>query len=370
MKKNFGIPVMSLMGILLFTNCGDKKPAATQQGPPPPVAVNVYEVKEGSATYFDEYPGTVIALNEVEIRPQVSGYITGIFFKDGQRVSKGQKLYSIDQQQYQGSYDQALGNLNVAKANLARAQKDADRYTELAKQDAIAKQVLDHAIADVEANKMVVEAAKANLNGVQTNLRYTNISSPISGTIGISQVKLGASVVPGQTWLNTVSADDPLAVDFALDEKEIARFTQLQQKGTKPKDSVFMIQLPGGIVYNMPGSIGLIDRAVDPQTGTIKTRLIFSNKSNMLRAGMSCVVRIKNDGASNKVLLPYRAVIEQMGEYAVFVLGDSSKVTQRKILLGTRINENIVVRDGLKAGDKVVIDGVQKIRDGAVVKVN
>jgi len=155
-----------------------------------------------------------------------------------------------------------------------------------------------------------------------------------------------------------------------LDEKEIARFLQLQQKGTKQKDSVFTLQLPGGIVYEVPGSIALIDRAVDPQTGTIKTRLMFSNKSNMLRTGMSCVVRVKNDGASNKVLLPYRAVVEQMGEYAVFVLGDSSKVTQRKVLLGTRIKENIVVRDGLKAGDRVVIDGVQKIRDGVTVKVN
>lgn len=369
MKKNLGIPVMSLMGILLFSYCGDKKPAATQ-GPPPPVAVNIYEVKEGSATYFDEYPGTVTALVEVEIRPQVSGYVTGIFFKDGQRVSKGQKLYSIDQQQYQGSYDQALGNLNVAKANLAKAQQDADRYTELAKQDAIAKQVLDHAIADVQANKMLVEAAKANMNGIQTNLRYTTISSPISGTIGISQVKMGASVSPGQTLLNTLSSDDPLAVDFAVDEKEIARFTQLQQKDSKAKDSIFTLLLPGGMEYKVPGTISLIDRAVDPQTGTIKTRLVFPNKANMLRTGMSCIVRVKNDGATNKVLLPYRAVVEQMGEYAVFVMGDSSKVTQHKVLLGARINENVVVRDGLKAGDKVVIDGVQKLRDGAVVKVN
>src|SRR5207344_869075 len=132
MKKNFGIPAMSLMGILLFTNCGDKKPAATQ-GPPPAVAVNIYEVKEGSATYFDEYPGTVTALNEVEIRPQVSGYITGIYFKDGQRIEKGQKLYQIDQQQYRGAYEQAVAQKNESEANLAKVQQDADRYTELGK---------------------------------------------------------------------------------------------------------------------------------------------------------------------------------------------------------------------------------------------
>src|SRR4051812_13253320 len=139
MNNRFCFTGIMALSILLIASCGDKKPA---QGPqaPPAVPISVYTVTEGSATYFDEYPGTVTALTEVELRPQVAGYITGIHFQDGQRVTKGMKLYTIDQQQYQASYNQAVANLNVSKANLARAQQDADRYGDLAKKDAIAKQ--------------------------------------------------------------------------------------------------------------------------------------------------------------------------------------------------------------------------------------
>jgi RND family efflux transporter MFP subunit len=358
-----------LFVIVFIMSCGGKKDEAAKQQAPPPIAVNVADVTEGNATYYDQYPATVNALNEVEIRPQVSGSITGIFFKDGQHVVKGQKLYSIDQQQYRGQYEQAVANLNVTKANLAKAQQDADRYNELAKQDAIARQTLDHAVADLQSSKMSVEAAKANVSSVATNLKYANITSPLTGTIGISQVKLGAAVAPGQTVLNTVSADDPLAVDFAVDEKEIARFVTLQRNGMKPSDSIFTLLLPDGNAYTQSGSISVIDRAVDPQTGTIRMRLVFPNQQGMLRTGMSCTVRVKNAGNTPQVMIPYKAVVEQMGEYFVYVLGDSSKVAQHKVALGTRINDKVIVKSGVKAGEKIVVDGVQKVRDGAAVQI-
>src|SRR5690349_517425 len=204
----------TIIGALMFAACGGDKQAAAPP-PPPPVAVAVYQVQQEDAVYYDEFPGTVTALNEVEIRPQVSGYITGIYFKDGQRVSKGMRLYSIDQQQYRASVDQQVANLNVAKANLAKVQQDADRYADLAKKDAIARQTLEHAQADLQASKMQVAAAEAAVRNVNSTLRYSTITSPLTGTIGISQVKLGAAVAPGQTILNTVSSDNPLAVDFA-----------------------------------------------------------------------------------------------------------------------------------------------------------
>src|SRR3954468_11021281 len=150
--------------------CGDKK--APQPPAPPPVAIAVYQVQEENATYYDEYPGTITPLNEVEIRPQVSGYITGIYFKDGQHVTKGMKLYSIDQQQYRASVDQQIANLNVARANLARAQQDANRYADLAKQDKIARQVVDHAQVELQASKMQVAAPQASIRNVSTALRY------------------------------------------------------------------------------------------------------------------------------------------------------------------------------------------------------
>ncbi|MFP5041087.1 efflux RND transporter periplasmic adaptor subunit [Parasediminibacterium sp. JCM 36343] len=355
------------LSLLLLAACGDDK--SKTPPPPPPPTVSVYEVHQGSATYYDNYPATITALNQVDIRAQVSGAITGIYFTDGQQVTKGQKLYSIDEQLYSANLQQAGANLNVSKANLAKAQQDADRYNELAKHDAIAKQVLDHALADLQAQKMQLEAAKANYRSVETNVHYATIYAPFTGTIGISQVKLGTAVTAGSMVLNTVSTDDPIAVDFSVNEKEIYRFTQLEQKGSNPADSIFTLALPDGSIYPIPGKIALIDRAVDPQTGTIKTRLEFNNSKKYLRAGMSCNVRIKNNSNATQLLIPMKALLEQMGEYFVFVVGDSSKVVQKRITTGAIINDKIVVKDGLAENDKIVLDGVQKMKDGVKVKV-
>jgi len=320
------------------------------------------------ATYFDEFPGTVTALNQVDVRPQVSGYITGIFFKEGQHVEKGQKLYSIDQQPYLGAYDQAIANLNVAKANLSKAQQDADRYEELAKQDAIARQTLDHALADLESAKKQVEAAKANVFQVQTNLRYSTIYAPFGGTIGISQVKLGTSVSPGQTLLNTISSDNPMGVDIQAGDKQIARFILLQREKNNPKDSIFSIQLPGGVKYPFPGFISFLDRAVDPSTGTITIRLIFPNSQKVLKPGLTCNLRVRTTTPGNTIMIPYKAVVEQMGEYFVFAV-DSNKAIQRKVSLGARINDKVIVNDGLKVNQQIVSEGVQKLHDGSAIKV-
>ncbi len=356
-------------GLLMLAACGDKKDAKQQQqGPPPATPVAAYEVKEEDATYFDQYPATLTALNEVEIRPQVSGYITGIYFKEGQQVKKGMKLYSIDQRQYQAAYQEAIANLNSAKANTAKAQQDADRYNYLAKQDAIAKQTLDHAVADLQSSKMGVAAAEANVNSVKTTLSYSTIYAPLSGTIGISQFKLGAAIAPGQSVLNTISSNDPMAVDFAVDQKEIVRFSQLQQKGTSPGDSTFSLVLPDQSIFPYPGHIYFIDRAVDPQTGTITARVVFPNTKGLLKPGMSTNIRVKNNSAVQKVLIPFKAVTEQMGEYFVFAI-DSSKAVQKKVSLGTRINEKVIILSGLKAGEQIITEGTQKLKDGSPVKV-
>ncbi len=368
MNNRLCLTGITILSLLLITACGDKKPAGPPPAPPA-VAISTYQVIEGTATFYDQYPGTVTALNEVELRPQVSGYITGIHFKDGQRVTKGMKLYTIDQQQYQATYNQSVANLNVAKANLARAQQDADRYNELAKKDAIAKQTLDHALADLEASKMQVAASQANVQNVKSTLGYSVISSPLTGTIGISQVKLGAAVAPGQSILNTVSSDNPVAVDFAIDEKEISRFVQLQQQGAKSKDTTFRILMPDLTQYAEPGHVAFIDRAVDAQTGTIKVRVVFDNTKGKLKPGMSCTVTVQNNGNEQKILIPYKAVVEQMGEYFVYVVHDST-VTQSKVKLGTRINENVIVMEGLEPNLVIATEGIQKLKDGAKVKAS
>ncbi|PZR65269.1 MAG: hypothetical protein DI537_51295, partial [Stutzerimonas stutzeri] len=210
-------------------------------------------------------------------------------FKDGDKVKKGQRLYSIDAQTYDANYQNALANQAVQETNLVKAQKDADRYNELDKQDAIAKQQVDYANAALEAAKKQVDAAKATVRAVQANVRFASITAPFSGTIGISQVRMGTAVIAGSTILNTISTDDPMAVDFTVDQKDLYRFSMLQQQKKNGKDSTFTMAF-GSQLYPYPGTIALIDRAVDAQTGTIKTRLSFPNPKNTLRAGMNCTV--------------------------------------------------------------------------------
>jgi len=361
--KSTIFPIACLM-LLLATACGSKK----QQAPAasPPVAVTVEEVTSSDARYYDEYPGTVIALNQTELRAQVTGYVTGIYFKDGDIVRKGQALYSIDRQLYNANYEQAMANLQVQETNLTKAQKDADRYHELDKQEAVAKQQVDYADASLEAAKKMVSAAKANVNAVRANVNFATITAPFSGTIGISQVRSGTSVIAGQTVLNTISTDDPMAVDFAIDQSEVYRFSQLQQTRKTANDSTFSIAF-NNEVYPFYGNLSLVDRAVDPQTGTLKTRLVFPNSKKLLRSGMSTTVRVLNSGEQKAVTIPYKAVVEQLGEYYVYVLGDSSKVSQRKIVPGKQVGTNIIIRDGLTPGDKIVVQGIQNLREGAFV---
>lgn len=354
---------MSMM--LSLASCGNSKPPV-QQAPAVPVAI--YAVQAGNATYFDSYPATVTPLNQVDIKPQVAGNIINIFFKDGQHVNKGMKLYEIDQQQYKAAVDQAIANVDVAKANLAKAQQDADRYTDLSKQDAIAKQTLDHQLADLESAKKQVAAAQANVVSLQTNLKYSVIYAPFDGTIGISQVKIGTAVYQ-QTLLNSISTDDPMAVDIAIDQAQIPHFTEYMRKGTNPHDSLFTVALPDGSLYPYPGQLYLLDRSVDPQTGTLKVRFLFTNKLGELKPGLTTNLRVKHPSGDNTLLIPNKAVVEQLGEFFVFVAGPDNKALQRKVLLGTRINDKIVVRSGLQEGDKVITEGVQKLRDSSAIQI-
>lgn len=350
--------------LLIAAACGNKNPQGMQG--PPAVTVSVQPVTTGDAAYYDEYPAVVRALNEVELRPQVNGYITGIHFKEGDRVKKGQKLYSIDQQQSEATYKQALATLQVQKANLEKAKRDVERYRELDKQDAIAKQQVDYAEAAYSAAQQQVEAAEATVRAVQTNVRYATIVAPFDGTIGISQVRLGASVTPGQTLLNTISSDDPVAVDIAVDQREIYRFSQLLAKGNQgKKDSTFQLSF-NNEVYPENGKISIIDRAVDAQTGTIRMRLEFPNPNHVLRAGMSGKIRVLST-AQKSVIIPFKAVNEQLGEFFVYV-ADSAKADQRKVVLGRQVGSNVIIHSGLNPGDSLITEGLQNLRQGSAIK--
>ena len=352
-----------LLAAVVFSACNKKKDAPP---PPAPTQVTLQKVRFNTATYFDEYPGTLMALDQVELRPQATGFISGVYFKDGDRVRKGQLLYSIDNQLYAGNYEQAVANQQVQQANVNRAQKDAKRYHILDEQDAVAKQLVDNADAALEVSRKQLAAATANIKAVQTSLNYTKVYAPFDGVIGISNVKKGTAVSAGQTVLNTVSTVDQMAVDFNVDQKEIYRFTEFLNKDMLARDSTFTLAF-GDVVFPFPGKLSLLDRTVNPQTGTIKARLVFPNTNGRLISGMNATVRVKAQSSQYAVLIPNKAVTEQLGEFFVYVAGDSNKVSQRQVELGKPIGADIIISKGLEEGETVVVEGVQNLKEGSEI---
>jgi RND family efflux transporter MFP subunit len=379
---------------LVFISCVVVSSCKQKETPPtPPTPVNLYTVKTQRVLYYDEYPATTVALSQVDLHAEVQGYITGIFFTEGTQVKKGQKLYEIDRRLYQESYDAAAANLKVAEGNTKQAQQDADRYEYLNSYNAVAKQVLDHAVIALQNAKDSEKSSEQAVKTAETNLTYSIINAPFDGIIGFSQVKLGNLVSVGQTVLNTISTVDPMAVDFLINEKQLAHFEDLDKNKQASVDSLFTIQLPNNAIYPYTGKISVIDRAVDPETGTIRIRLVFPNADHSLRAGMSCIVRVHNQDAAPQLVIPGKAVVEQMGEYFVFVAkdtiiangADSTKKAnadttaqpvpklhafQVKVELGQTIGPNVIVKSGIDAGDKIIIDGIQSLHDGSTISVS
>lgn len=364
MKTNLSQLSLILSLPVLLAACGTKGNAPQTNAMNAPVPVNAYTVSQQQVVGLDTYPATVVALQQVELRPQVAGYITNMYVQDGQQVTKGQRLYEIDRTRYQASYNQAQANLRSAQANLERVQKDAERYENLARQDAIARQRVDFARAELSTAQAQVAAARAGVSAASTDLRYSVITAPMSGRIGIAQVKVGSQVSPGQPLINTISNDDPIGVDFMITETQVARFNRLQQQAAA--DSTFSLQLSDGSTYPFPGKIQAIDRALNAQTGTIIVRVSFPNPDRHLIPGMSVVMQVRNADIGQQLVIPHKAVTEQMGEFYAYVIqGDS--VVQNKLQLGTKVADKIVVREGLKAGDKIVMEGTQKLRPGAKI---
>jgi len=367
--SHFSLLTLSCLGgALLLAGCGSKD-EEQQQGPPPAVPVAVYTVQSEDVVSTDTYPGTVVPLNEVQLLAEVTGYLTDIYVQDGQQVTKGQKLYGIDRTRYAAARNEAQAQLDVAQTNYARAAQDANRYERLDKLDAIAKQQVDIAKANQANAQSQIAVAKANLRSVNLDLQHSVITAPLTGTIGIAQVKLGALVTQGQTLINTVSAERPIAVDVNVGEADISRFVKLQQNQNARQDSLFTLLLPGKQEYALPGKIVTVDRAVDPQTGTLRVRIQFPNPNKMLKAGMNVTLRVRNQDNGNQLVIPTKALTEQLGEFFVYVVGDSNKVAQQKVATGASVKDKTVVRGGLKQGQKIVSDGVQNLSNGAKVQV-
>ena len=385
---NCSLLIVNCSLLIAMISCGKRQPP-----PIGPVPVNLITVKARPVVYYDRYTANTVALSQVNLLAQVQGYITKIYFREGTHVTKGQKLYDIDRRLYEDNYNSALANLKVAEGNLKEAQQDADRYSYLNSKNAVAKQVYDHAVITLENAQNQYKASEQLVNMARTNLTYSEITAPFNGTIGFSMVKLGDFMNVGQTILNTVSTDAPMAVDFLINEKQLTYFQKLQQpaagsqQSAKKTDSLFTIILPDNSIYPKQGEISVIDRSVDPQTGAMRIRLVFPNPDYKLRAGMSCVVRVRNQDTSPQLLIPNKAVVEQMGEYFVYIVKDTVMVdksnqhssvsskspktvmiaVEKKVHPGTVIGANIIIIDGIKEGDRLIVDGVQSIHDGSLI---
>ena len=384
MYKISKIVLASIVSGMLLISCEHKEPPKPQ-----PVPVNVVTAKAQPVVYFDRYTATTAALSQVNLLPQVQGYITAILFKEGSHVKKGQKLYEIDRRIYEANYRAAEDNLKVAEGTLKQSQQDADRYSYLNSQKAVAKQLYDHAVITLDNAKSTYKAADEALKNARTNLTYSEITAPFDGTIGFSMVKLGDMVTVGQTVLNTISTDDPMGVDIQINEKQLLHFEDLQRGKGKSVDSLFTLILPNNAFYPFDGEISIIDRAVSAQTGSIKVRIVFPNKQSYLRVGMSCVLRVHNQDSTPQILIPNKAIVEQMGEYFVFEAKDTVIVShgdtaskghneppktgmvalQRKVHVGATIGPNVVIKDGISEGDKIIVDGVQSLHDGSQVSI-
>jgi RND family efflux transporter MFP subunit len=303
-----------------------------------------------------------------EIRPQVSGYLIKQNYQEGSFVRKGQVLFEIDPRPFQATLDGARGALAQAQASLAKSTIDVDRDTPLAEQKAVPKEKLDNEIQAKRAAEAAVESAKAMVERAQLDLGWTKVTSLVDGVAGICEVQMGNLVGPN-SHLTSVSQVDPIKVYFPVSEQEYLRSKHLSSTA-QPMDlfnSSPELILADGTVYPHKGKILLTDRQVDTNTGTIRVVAAFPNPGNILRPGQYGRVRIQTSFKKEALLVPQSAVKELQGGYQIALLGAGNKAIIRPVKAGEKVGTMWVIDDGLKAGDQVIVEGVEKVKDGTSV---
>jgi membrane fusion protein (multidrug efflux system) len=360
---------LMILTLACVASCGSEQ-SSSQAQPKGEMAtkVTLTPVTEEIVIGYKQYPANVVPLKETELRAEVSGYITGIFVNDGAVVKAGQKLYEIDQVRYAAALEQAQANLQIAEANRERVQRDLVRYETLASKEAIAKQILDNSRTELQTAEAQLMSAKAAYTTAKTNVERSSIRAPFDGIIGISQVRNGALVSAGGTLLNTISTVNPIAVEFQVSENELSQIIGYQNQPQVLKDSIITLVLNGSETYTHPGQLTVVDRAINRNTGTITVRASFENPKGLLRAGLSAIIKIKQHADTKQLVIPYKAISEQLGQTSVYVLADSNRVEQRVIELGMKAGEKAVVISGLSLGDQVVSEGMINLRHGALIR--
>ena len=338
---------------------------------PPAPTVLVTEVLQKDVPINTEWVGTTVGFVNAKITPQVQGYLLKQDYLDGAYVTAGQLLFEIDDRPYKAALDQALGNLAQQRANLRKNQLDVAKYEPLVARGAVSKQSYDDAVQSVHASDAQVQAAEAAVENARLNLGWTKIYSPIDGIAEIAPVQIGDLVTPS-TVLTTVSQVDPMKVTFPITERAYLRFADRikeHQEGTPPPDEPQLeLILANGSTYPHPGRFYVANRQVDQQTGTILVQGLFPNPDRILRPGLYAKVRAPTETIPAALLVPQRAVQEIQGVYRVAVVGPDDKVSIRTVTVGPQVDGLWIITDGLKPGERVVTEGLQKVKDGIAVR--
>ncbi len=362
-------PIVVLCGLVtaLAAGCSKKEAPA-----PPPTEVKVATVLQKDVPIYVEAIGQTRGSTEIEVRARVEGFIQTIDFKEGYPVQKGQLLYTIDPQPFEAALAQAKGNLAEAEAQLARATQDVVRYEPLVAKNAISRQEYETAVVVKRAAEAAVDAAEASAERAQIDLGYTRVVAPEDGLVGKTEVYPGTLVGRGQSTLLThISQIGSIHVRFTVPERDYLFFARRSEERRKANaamvDLPFELVLADGSVHPATGRLVFADRNVDPATGTIMMEAAFPNPGGIVRPGQYARVRAAVDLKKGALLVPQRAVSELQGIYNVAVVaGDTVEI--RMVKPAERIGTLWVVDAGLKAGDTVVVEGLQKVRPGMKVK--
>jgi len=344
--------------IVLAMAVGCKK---EQQAAPTPPEVEVVSVIQKDVPIYSEYVGTADGLVNATIRAQVQGYLIKQNYKEGDLVRKGQVLFEIDPRTFQASLDQANGVLAAQQARWDTATANLKRIKPLAAQNAVSQKDLDDATGTEQAAHAAVIAAQAGVDKAKLDLGFTKVTSLIDGIAGIAKAQIGNLVGPGASEeLTTVSTVNPIKVYVQVSEQEYMKVMEKHQK-EKLKLALELI-LADGSVYPHKGEIAFADRQVDVQTGTIRVATLFPNPGNLLRPGQFTKIRVVMETKKGALLIPQRAVSEVQGRYMVAVIGPENKADIRTVQVGEQIGSDRIISEGLKPGEKVVAEGIQKVK--------
>jgi membrane fusion protein (multidrug efflux system) len=337
-----------------------------------PLEVKVTKVVAKDVPITREWVGQTLGAVDIEIRARVDGWLQGIYFKEGSEVTQGTLLYKIDATEYEQAVAEAQGNVASVKTLLTQAEDDVKRYTPLAEVGAVSKRDLEIAISTYEARKGELDAAMAAFNIAQINLGYATITAPISGLIGISAARVGDFVgrPPNPVILNTISQIDSIHVRFSISEQEylylVTKFSETDNPKSKNKRPLEMV-LADGSIYPEKGFVVFAQRQIDPTTGTLQFEASFPNKQKILRPGQFAKIRTVVEERKGALVIPTRAMIELQGQFTVFVVDANNKVQLRVVKTSTTFGQFTVVDTGLQEGDRVIVEGMMKVKPDMVV---